>query len=116
MELPSSLRETLVDELDDYIEALADHPSAEHVAAYLAEQLEVWAEDEGMDDVLADIEEEAALDGSFTEIFEAEMESNEEFEWTGEEVVSLFERVCEIEWEDDEGEEEDEDEDEDEDF
>lgn len=116
MELPSSLRETLVDELDEYIEALADHPSAEHIAAYLAEQLEVWGEDAGMDDILADIEDEAALDGSFTEILEDEMDSNEEFEWTGEEVVSLFERVCEIEWEDDVDEEDEEDEEELDDF
>lgn len=112
MELPISLRESLVDDLDDFLEALSANPSAEAVAAYLVEQLEVWAEDEGEDDLIGDIEDEAALDGTLVEALESEMDSNEEFEWTGEEVVSLFEQLCEIDWDEDDDEDEDEEEEE----
>ncbi|TNE84212.1 MAG: hypothetical protein EP330_30290 [Deltaproteobacteria bacterium] len=116
MELPISLRESLVDDLDDFLEALSANPSAEAVAAYLVEQLEVWAEDEGEDDLIGDLEDEAALDGSLLEVLESEMDSNEEFEWTGEEVVSLFEQLCEIDWEEVDDDDDLDDDEEDEDF
>ena len=46
------------------------------------------------------MEEEAELDDSLATLLEDEMASNDEFEFTGEEISSLLERMCEIEWED----------------
>jgi hypothetical protein len=49
------------------------------------------------------------------EVLEEEFEGNHEFEFTGEEIVGLLEKVCDIEWttkdEDDDEEEVDDDED-----
>ena len=116
MELPLNIRDSLVEDLDDYLEALSSNPNPEAVAAYLVEQLEVYAEEEGVDDIVGTLEDEGSLDGTLLETLEGEMESNDEFEWTGEEIVSLLERLCDLEWdEDDLDDEDDEDEDEDED-
>ncbi len=118
MQLPNSMRDHMVDDLDEYLEAVSASPDTEAIAAYVIELLETYAEDAGIDDIVAALEEETALDGSLVETLEEEMSSNDEFEYTGEEIVSLVERLCEIEWvegEDDEGEDDDDDEDEDED-
>ena len=42
------------------------------------------------------------------------MSSNDEFEYTGEEIISLLERLCEIEWVESEDDEEDDDDEEEE--
>ena len=111
MQLPNSMRDHIVDDLDEYLEAVSASPDTEAISAYVIELLETYAEDAGIDDIVAALEEETALDGSLVETLEEEMSSNDEFEYTGEEIVSLVERLCEIEWI--EGEEEDADDDDD---
>ena len=114
MLLPQSLRDLLVDELDEFLKALPDDPDAEVVANYVVEVLESWADEAAHDDLLIDMEEEGALEAPFLEALETEMSSNDEFEFTGEEIAVLVERMCEVEWEENpDSEDEDEDEDED---
>lgn len=116
MQLPQSLRESLVEEIDEYLDGFASEPNPETLVAYLIELLEVWADEEGYDDLLAELEESGSLDEPLGEAIEAEIESNDEFEFTGEELVSLLETLCEIDFaeddEDDEIIEDDEDDDE----
>src|SRR5690349_6328774 len=107
----------MVDELDEYLDAVSVSPDTEAIANYVIVLLETHAENVGIDDVLASLEEEAALDGSLSETLDEEMSSNDEFEYTGEEIISLLERLCEIEWvesEDDEGDDDEEEEEEEE--
>ena len=113
MQLPNSMRDQMVDDLDEYLDAVSASPDTEAIASYVIELLETYAENNGIDDVLASLEEAAALDGTLSETLEEEMSSNDEFEYTGEEMVSLLERLCEIEWVESQGggdEEEDEEE------
>ena len=98
MQLPNKMRETMVTDLDEYLEAVSASPDAEAIANYVIELLETYAEDEAIDDVVAELEESAALDGTLSETLEEEMSSNDEFEFTGEEILSLLERMCDIEW------------------
>ena len=120
MQLPNSMRDHRVDDLDEYLEAVSASPDTEAIAAYVIELLETYAEDAGIDDIVAALEEETALDGTLVETLEEEMSSNDEFEYTGEEIVSLVERICEIEWvecedgDDDDDDDDDEDDDEEE--
>lgn len=114
MQLPFQ-RDSLVDDLDEYLEAISSTPDIESVVRYVIELLETYGEDEGVDEVVAALEEEGQLDGTLAETLEEEMSSNDEFELTGEEIVSLLERLCDIEWEASDDEEEDEDEDDEED-
>lgn len=111
MQLPIIIRDSLVEDLDDMLEAYANDPDTEAVVSYLLEQLEILADEEGIDDVLSELEDDASLEAPLAEMLEAEMASNDEFEFTGEEVVSLLERLCEIEWENDEDDEWEDDED-----
>ena len=77
------------------------------------DELEAWADEEGMDDLLVDLEESGALEEPLADMLESEISSNEEFECTGEEVVVLLENLCAIEWDADEDDDDDDDEDED---
>lgn len=113
MELPQSLRDDLVEELDAYLEAIAN-PEAEQVTSFVIELLEGAADDLDIDDIIVTLEEEGALDDTLATTLEEEMESNDEFEFTGEEVASLLERLCHIEWSDEDGDDDDEDEEEEE--
>jgi hypothetical protein len=105
MKLPIDVRESLVEGLDDFLEAFATSPDAEAVAAFVVEQLEAFADDAGIDDIIAGLEESGGIETTLLETLEGELSSNDELEFTGEEVVSLLEKACDIEWEDDLSEE-----------
>jgi hypothetical protein len=109
VQLPVVIRDSLVEDLDDMLEAYASGPDTEAVVRYLLEQLEILADEEGIDEVLSELEDDASLEAPLADLLELEMASNDEFEFTGEEVVSLLERICEIEWENDEDDWDDED-------
>ena len=98
MQLPNSMRDNMVDELDEYLEAVSASPDTEAIASYVIELLETYAETEGIEDIVAGMEEAASLDGTLSETLEDEMSSNDEFEYTGEEIISLLERLCGVEW------------------
>lgn len=113
MELPESIREALIDDLEEFLGNLPDDPDAEMVANFMIEQLEIYADERGIDDIVVSLEESGSLDGSLRDELESEMSSNEDFEFTEEECVELLETMCDIEWieddEDDDLEDEDED-------
>lgn len=121
MELPTALRDDLLETLDDYLENLGSNTvEPEQLVGYLLEQFEIFADEHGIEDIIPSLEESGALDTPLQETLEEEMGSNSEFEFTGEEVLKLVETVCALEWDDDldfdDDDEEDEDDDEDEDF
>ena len=64
------------------------------------EQLEMYGDDEEIDDIIGDLEESGYVDGTLLDTLINEFESNDEFVFTGEEVMSLLERVCELQWAD----------------
>lgn len=113
MQLPQSLREALVNDLEEFLSNLPDEPDSEMVATYIIEQLEVFADENAMDDIVVQLEESGELEGSLQDTLEEEMGSDD-FSYTEEECVSLLERVTQIEWTDDaEFGDEDEDDDDD---
>ncbi len=116
MQLPHEMRDTMVEQLDEYFDAQTGTPEPETVAAHLVELIATVAEELKLDDadeLLLKLESSGELDASLLEVLEEEFESNQEFEFTGEDVVALLEKVCDIEWttkdEDDDVEEDDED-------
>lgn len=117
MQFPFTMRDSLVEDLDEYLEAISSTPDYESVVRYVVELLETFGDDQGIDDIVATMEEEGQVDGTLAETLEEEMSSNDEFELTGEEIVSLLEKLCDIEWEtsveSESGEDEDEDEEDD---
>ncbi|MBM4391994.1 MAG: hypothetical protein FJ090_12805 [Deltaproteobacteria bacterium] len=118
MQLPHEMRDTLVETLDEYLEAQTGNPEPESVAAYVVELLCTVADEMKLDDadeIVLRLESSGELDASLVEMLEEEFESNEDFEYTGEEIVSLVEKVCDVEWttKDDDEEVDDDDEDDD---
>lgn len=110
MLLPLSIREALVNDLEEFLGNLPDDPEPEMVTAFIIEQLEVYADERGIDDIIGQLEESGNLEDSLANSLESEMASNEDFEFTEEECVSLLEEMCEIDW-DDSLDDEDDDED-----
>jgi hypothetical protein len=111
VQLPYSMRESLVDDIDEFLAAFASDPEPEQVATYMIETLETYADEEGLEEIVAALEEEGELEASLQETLETEMSSNDEFEYTGEELVSLLERICGIEWESSTDDDDDDDDD-----
>ncbi|MBT3221504.1 MAG: hypothetical protein HN348_20675 [Proteobacteria bacterium] len=96
VQLPNTLRDNLQDELEIFLQASS--PSPETIATYLIENLEIWADEVGVEDVIGLLEESGALEITLQDNLESEMSSNDEFESTAEEVLSLFESLCEVDW------------------
>lgn len=97
MQLPSSVREAILEEIDSYVDAV-DNPDAETVAQYVIEQLELAGEDLDLPDIVGDLEDAGALDGPLMEALMEAFETRSEFAFTGEDVVGTFEDLCGIEW------------------
>ena len=121
MQLPHEMRDTMVEQLDEYLDAQTGTPEPETVAAHVVELVVTVAEEMKLDEteeLILKLESSGELDASLLEVLEEEFESNQEFEFTGEDVVSLFEKICDVEWttkeeDDDEKEEKDDDDDDD---
>lgn len=119
MQLPHEMRDTLVEQLDEYFDAQSGAPDGETVAAYVIELIGTVAEEMKIDDgveIILKLESSGEMEASLIELLEEEFESNDEFEYTGEEIVSLMEKVCEVEWttkDEDEADDDDNDDDED---
>ncbi len=114
MKLPKVVREKLVMSIDEYLETVNEDPDAGSLAEYVIESLSSAAEEAGVEDaedLVINIEEEAALDESLLETLEYEFSNNDEIGLTGEEIVSLIEKVVGIDWEDQEADSYDLDED-----
>lgn len=119
MQLPHEMRDTMVEQLDEYLDAQTGTPEPEMVAAHLVELVCTVADELKLDDadeILLKLESSGELDASLLEVLEEEFEGNHEFEFTGEDIVNLLEKVCDIEWttkDDDEDDSEEDAEDED---
>jgi hypothetical protein len=117
VQLPETIREALVNDLEEYLSNLPDDPEAEMVANFILEQLEIYADEYGIEDIVVALEESGSLDGALRDELESEMSNNDEFEYTEEDCVELLETMCDIEWieveEDEELEELEEDEEDD---
>ncbi|MEZ4317293.1 MAG: hypothetical protein R3F61_07305 [Myxococcota bacterium] len=100
MRLPNSVRDALLEELDSYIEAV-DEPEIETVVTYILDQLQLAEDDWDLEDIAGQIEEDAGLESSLSDTLEEEFESRDDFVFTGEEIVSVFEQVSAVEWVDD---------------
>lgn len=101
MKLPAHVRESLVIAIDEYFENENDDPDVEQLAQFIADQIEISAEEAGLeevDELLAKIEEDARLEESVAGTLEYELGQHEDLELTGEEVMSFVEKVLRLRW------------------
>lgn len=103
MELPQEMRALLVERLDDYISDLTDHSDIEAIALSIIAAIEAAAVDadyEKSGEVVSRLEASGELEASLAEILEETLSADEEFDYTGEDLVAIVEKMCEIEWAD----------------
>jgi hypothetical protein len=117
MQLPHELRDTVVEQLDEYLESQNGTPDAEALAAFVVELLGTASEDlkiDDADDIVLKLETSGELEASLLELLEEHFESSEDTEIVAEDILSLIEKVCDVEWttkDDEDADDEDEDED-----
>jgi capsid protein len=101
MELPSSMRELLVEQLNEFCENLDDTSDTSAIAEQVVELIEqVTHEVPGVSsaDIISRLESSGEMDASLSEVLEDTFDSAASFDYTGEELVTLLEKLCEIEW------------------
>ena len=99
MQLPSSVKDAILEELETYLDTV-DEPAVETVVQFVVDQLELAGDDLDLPDIIGDIEESGALDGPLADALTDALETEPEFVFTGDEIVSLFESLGAIEWTD----------------
>lgn len=112
VELPQEMRELLAERLDDFISELTDTSDPESIAQSIVKVIEAIADEveyEKADEVISRLETSGELEGSLVEVLEEHLSAEEEFDFTGEDIVSLLEKICEIEWADAEDDGDDDD-------
>jgi hypothetical protein len=109
LELPKTMRDLLVEQLDEYCENLDSSSDTESIAESVIEHIEGVSQEVGGvngEEVLGQLEASGELEASMVEFLEDAFASEPAFIYAGEEIVTLLEKACEIEWID-QGEEED---------
>jgi len=101
MNLPLSLRESILDQVDAYVDAV-DTPNSEAVVEVVIEQLELLQDENEIDDIIGKLEDSGALADPFSEALDEEFTGAAGFVFSGEDVVTTLERLCGIDWIEDE--------------
>ena len=110
IQLPYEMRETLIEQLDEYLGSLPGTPDAETVAEEVIGIIETVAEEIKLgdaDDIVVKLETSGELEASLLEVLEEEFDSDEDFDYNGTDVVRMLEKVCDIEWSSREDDDED---------
>lgn len=101
IELPQQWRTLLVQALDEYLGELDDIDDTDAITEVVAEKIEdVAAEVSGVDaeDLLSQLEaqldDSSSLAGALAELIESDFD----FDYTGEALVAAIEQLCEIEY------------------
>jgi len=103
MKLPEQVRDTIILSLDEYLETINDQPDAAELAEQTVSAISQGAEDADVDDyeeVLLAIEEEQEMEESLVETLEYEFSKADDLELSGEDLIGLIDRVCGLEWDD----------------
>lgn len=103
VELPQEMRELLVERLDDFISELTDTSDTESIAQSIVQTIEAIADEveyEKSEEVISRLEASGELEGTLMEVLEEHLSAEDEFDFTGEDLVSMIEKICEIEWAD----------------
>ena len=107
-ELPMSMRVLLVEQLNDYCRTLDETADVESIAESVVEYIESVCQEVSQieaEEIVQQLEEASEQDSSLVEIVEDGIRGIEPTEYSGEFMVDLLEKVCEIEWQSDDDEE-----------
>jgi len=103
MKLPAQGRDTIIIFLDEYLETINDQPDAAELSEQTVSAIAEGAEEADVEDyeeVLLRIEEEQEMEESLVETLEYEFSKADDLELSGEDLMGLIDRVCGLEWDD----------------
>jgi len=101
LELPHSMRDLLVEQLDDYCEKLDDTSDTDAIAEAIVEMIEAVGQEVTAieaEEIVSQLEASGELDASLVEVLEEAFATNSGFDYTGDEIVTLIAKLCEIDW------------------
>ena len=99
MQLPLSLRANLLDEIDQFLRLSS--PGSEALTQCVVDLIEAFGDEHSIDDISSSLEDSGELDAPLQDALENEFITNTNFHETGEDTISVFEQLCDIEWIDD---------------
>jgi hypothetical protein len=103
MKLPEQVRDTIILSLDEYLETINDQPEPDQLAEQTVAAISQGAEEADVEDyeeVILAIEEEQEMEESLVETLEYEFSKADDLELSGEDLIALIDRVCGLEWDD----------------
>jgi len=103
MKLPAQVRDTIILSLDEYLETINDQPEPDQLAEQTVAAIAQGAEEADIEDyeeVILAIEEEQEMEESLVETLEYEFSKADDLELSGEDLIALIDRVCGLEWDD----------------
>ena len=103
MKLPVQVRDIIILSLDEYLETINDQPEPDQLAEQTVSAIALGAEEaevEDYEEVILAIEEEQEMEESLVETLEYEFSKADDLELSGEDLIGLIDRVCGLEWDD----------------
>ena len=103
IDLPQEMRALLVEQLDEILEAAAGSLDPESLAQEIVDHIQAAGDEcevEAAEDIVAALETSGDLDASLSELLTEQLEQEDLDDLTGEDLVTMVEKVCEIEWSD----------------
>ena len=103
MKLPEQVRDIIILSLDEYLETINDQPEPDQLAEQTVAAIAVGAEEADVEDyeeLILAIEEEQEMEESLVETLEYEFSKADDLELSGEDLIGLIDRVCGLEWDD----------------
>ncbi len=108
IDLPQEYRDLLEEQLDEYLEGAEDKDDAASMVQDIVELLQTAAVECEVDvqggDVVAYLETESELEDGLFDLLLEELEEEDLEDFTGEDLITLIEKIVEIEWVDEDEE------------
>ncbi len=101
IELPKSMRQMIIDQMDENFGLVGKDGAAEDFAQAVIDAIEASADeldDETGDEIVSHLEASGELEDSLEDTMAAGFEDDPEFDYIGEAVMRLIERMCNIKW------------------
>jgi hypothetical protein len=108
IELPQEYRDLLEEQLDEYLESQDDTSDAAAMVQHILELLQRVADECEVDvpgkDIIAHMENEGELEDGLFDLILEELEEEEIEDFTGDDLLTLLDKIVEIEWVDEDEE------------
>lgn len=104
IELPKAMRQMIIELIDENFSQIGDDGAPEDYAQAVIDAIEAAADEldeETGDEIVSHLEAAGELEESLVDTMAEGFRDDDEFDYIGESVMRLIERMCNIEWSED---------------